>query len=332
MNHVISRAFAGASDLNLLIEFAKRAAKARWPRSTYKKVGDVVWMMFTPGFDPHANIMLWFDGADLVAYAWFEPPQNVEFDIQPGFALYDSVADEILKWAENRAHTLAKAGKQTIPKAHGMLGYGMVSLTEALDSDDQRISLLKRHGYERTDGFGVLYRRSLKDPISVPELDPSLQLRHATNADLDARVDVHRDAWSVWGPSSVTVETYSRLRNAPLYDPELDVVLEDAGGRFLSYCIGWLDTANGFGHFEPVGCRPDFTGRGYARAVTIEGMRRMQERGMHTALVTTASVNERARLLYPSCGFVEVDRAHHYTKGLTRVGFAVGANPFDEKA
>jgi len=26
----------------------------------------------------------------------------------------------------------------------------------------------------------------------------------------------------------------------------------DAGGRFLSYCIGWLD-ANGFGHFELVG-------------------------------------------------------------------------------
>jgi ribosomal protein S18 acetylase RimI-like enzyme len=64
-------------------------------------------------------------------------------------------------------------------------------------------------------------------------------------------------------------------------------VLEDASGRFLSYCIGWLDRANGFGHFEPVGCRPNFTGRGYARAVTIEGMRRMQARGMHTALVAT---------------------------------------------
>jgi ribosomal protein S18 acetylase RimI-like enzyme len=102
----------------------------------------------------------------------------------------------------------------------------------------------------------------------------------------------------------------------PVYDPELDVVLEDGSGRFLSYCIGWLDRANGFGHFEPVGCRPNFTGRGYARAVTIEGMRRMQARGMHTALVATASVNERARVLYPSCGFVEVDCAHHNTKNI----------------
>jgi len=192
----------------------------------------------------------------------------------------------------------------------------MVLLTMALDDDVQRLSLLKRHTYERTEGFDVLYRRSLGTPIVAPKLDPSLLLRHPTDADLDARVDVHRDSWSVWGPSAMTVENYRRLRNAPVYDPELDVVLEDAEGSFLAYCIGWLDVANGFGHFEPVGSRPNFTGRGYARAVTIEGMRRMQARGMHTALVATANVNARARVLYPSCGFVEVHRAHHYTTGI----------------
>lgn len=318
MNHYSSRQYAGAPDLNLLIEFAKRAAKARWPRSTYKKVGDVVWMM--PGSDLNPNIRLWFDGTDLVAYALFEPPLNVEFDVQPGLALYDSVGDEILKWAESRRSSLAQTGKQRIPKALAMLGYEMVCLTMALDSDDQRISLLERNSFRRTDGYDVLYRRSLRVPVPSPKLDPSLRLRHATDTDLQARVDVHRDAWSVWGPSKFDVETYRRIRSAPVYDPELDVVLEDASGRFLSYCIGWLDIANGFGHFEPVGCRPDFTGRGYARAVTIEGIRRMQARGMHTALVATASVNERARVLYPSCGFVEVDRAHHYTKKLSLEG------------
>src|SRR5258708_32989529 len=70
MNHFTSRAYGGASDLNLLIEFAERAAKARWPRSTYKKVGDVVWTM--PGFDPSANIRLWFDGTELVAYVPYQ--------------------------------------------------------------------------------------------------------------------------------------------------------------------------------------------------------------------------------------------------------------------
>ena len=312
MNRFASRAYAGARDLKLLIEFVQRAAKARWPRSTYKKVGDVVWMM--PGTELNPNIQLWFDGTNLVAYAAFEPPLTVEFDLQPGLALFDSVGDEILNWAESRWRNAAQAGGETFPKALLMLGYDMVCLTMALDSDADRISLLGRHGFRRTDGFDVLYSRSLKDPISLPKLEPSLRLRNATDADLEARVEVHRDAWSVWGPSMASVESYRRLRNSPVYDAELDVVLEDGSGRFLSYCIGWLDIANRFGHFEPVGCRPGFTGRGYARAVTIEGMRRMQARGMHTALVATASVNERARVLYPSCGFVEVDRAYHYTK------------------
>ncbi|MGB0061833.1 GNAT family N-acetyltransferase, partial [Candidatus Binatus sp.] len=165
--------------------------------------------------------------------------------------------------------------------------------------------------------FSMFYSRSLADaPIAQPELPAGLRLRHATDDDLGARVEVHRDAWSVWGPSKITIENYRRLRAAPQYDPELDVVLEDAGGRFLSYCIGWADTTNGIGHFEPLGCRHDSTGRGYARAVTLEGMRRMQMRGLHTALVATESVNQRARVLYPSCGFVEVDRAHFYVRQL----------------
>ncbi len=262
------------------------------------------------------NIRLWFDGSRLSAYALFEPPLTVDFDIRPGASPDDSLADEILRWAEERRRNLGRLGTETIPKAYAMLGENTLS-TKALDSDPGRVSLLNRNGYSRTDRFHVLYSRSLVEaPIAQPDLDAGLRLRHATDADLDARVDVHRDAWSVWGKSKVTVETYRRLRSAPIYDPELDVVLENAAGKFLSYCIGWRDAANGIGHFEPVGCRPDFAGRGYARAVTIEGLRRMQARGLHTALVGTESINQRARVLYPSCGFVEVDRAHYYVKEL----------------
>jgi ribosomal protein S18 acetylase RimI-like enzyme len=315
MNHFTSRAYSGAADLDLLIDFARKTTGARWPRSTYMKVGDVVWMAHGSKPGVNSNIRLWFDSAGLAAHAWFEPPLHVDFDIRPGLSPDDSLADEILRWAEERRN-LARPGREPIPKAYAMLVGDTLSST-ALKSDDRRISLLERRGYARVDGFNVLYSRSLVEaPIAPPELPAGLRLRHATDDDLDARVDVHRDAWSVWGPSKMTVETYRRLRSAPLYDPELDVVLEEAGGRFLSYCIGWQDTANAIGHFEPVGCRPDSTGRGYARAVTIEGLRRMQARGLHTALVGTASVNERARVLYPSCGFVEVDRAHFYTKVL----------------
>ena len=314
-----SRVYAGNADLHTLVEFARQTTGARWPRATYQKVGDVVWMLYAAGFDP--NIRLWFDADGLAAYAWFEPPAGVDFgfDIRTGLSPDESLADEILEWADERRQILARLGREPTSKAYAMLLGDTLTATKlsstALDSDAARISLLERHGFRRLDGFTVLYSRSLVGaPISAPELPAGLRLRHATDADLEARVDVHCDAWSVWGPSRVTVENYRRLRSAPVYDPELDVVLEDPDGKFLSYCIGWADTANAIGHFEPVGCRPDSIGRGYARAVTIEAMRRMQARGLRTALVGTASVNERARVLYPSCGFVEVDRAHYYLK------------------
>jgi ribosomal protein S18 acetylase RimI-like enzyme len=316
MNPFSSRAYAGIEDLHRLIEFAQLATGARLPGSTYMKGGDVVWALYgsKPG-DP--NIRLWFDDDGLAAYALFEPPLSVDIDIRPSAAQDDLLLEEILQWAEERRRSLGRLGKETLPKALAMLGEDTIS-TKALDSDLRRIALLRRNGYTRTDRYHVLYSsRLVEAPIDPPELAPGLTLRHATDDDLEARVEVHRDAWSVWGQSKVTVETYRRLRAAPLYDPELDVVLEDSAGKFLSYCIGWADAANRVGHFEPVGCRPDSTRRGYARAVSIEGLRRMRARGLHTALVGTESVNPRAQRLYKSCGFVEVDRAHYYVKKLS---------------
>jgi ribosomal protein S18 acetylase RimI-like enzyme len=312
MDSLTSRPYSGADDIDLLLQFASETSRLRWPRPGYKKVGDMAWALFAVGFDGR-NIRLWFEGARLIGYAMFEAPLEVSFDIRPGSPHHDAIGSEMLLWAEDRRRSLLQSGPQKLPKALAMLGDNAISAT-ALDSDERRISLLTRSGYARTDRFRPLYSRSLADPVVVPELAAGLRLRHATNADLEARVDVHRDAWSVWGPSRATVEGYRYLRSAPIYNPELDVVLEDADGRFLSYCIGWLDTAGGFGHFEPVGCRPDFTGRGYARAVILEAMRRMRERGMHTALVATESVNERALMFYPSCGFTEVAREYYYAK------------------
>ena len=311
MDTISSRAYTGASDLNLLVRFAQSTTAARWPGSTYMKAGDVVWNGM-PGSDPTADICLWFDHSELVAYAWFEPPLHFEFDILPTSSRFDPLAADILAWAEHRRSIFMQAGGQVIPKAYAMFGSNTVSAT-VLDSDQKRISILKGHGYQRVDRFRILYSRTLTDgPIEQPRLDGSLRLRHVTDADLDARAEVHRAAWAVWGPSSWSAEACRQLRAAPLYDPELDVVLEDSTHRFVSYCLGWIDAENGIGHFEPVGCRPALPAAD-TRAVIIEAMRRMKLRGMHTALVNAESVNDDAVKLYSSCRFAEVDRAY-YTK------------------
>ena len=204
------------------------------------------------------------------------------------------MGDEMLTWSEDLGRSLAASDGATLT-------------TSALDTDADRIDLLERRGYQKTERYSARMSRSLDKTLPEPTPPDDMRLRHATNADIEERVATHRCAWSVWGESKVTVDSYRRLRNAPGYDEELDIVLETADGTFASYCVCWLDTTNGVGLFEPVGTGPEFTGRGCAQAVIVEGLRRLRDRGMHTAIVQTASINERAL-------------TYHFKKGQMRTG------------
>ena len=312
-----SRPCEGAADLNLLIEIARTNLAERLPGLSYWHPGDIAWRL--AALDPRAvaaNVRLWSDDRGVAAATIFEPPLNVEFDICADREVDGPLLDEMLAWAEARRRQLIARTNEDVPIAYSMLGEGTLA-TVALDSDAARIAALTGRGYARVDRHSVRYRRALSTPIPEVEPPPGMRLRHVTDADLDERMDLHRDAWSVWGPSSANVHAYRTLRASPVYREDLDIVLEDAAGRFLSYCICWADQESGVGIFEPVGTRPLSTGKGHGRAVLFEGMRRLKAIGMHTALIGTASVNARALRLYPFCGFEAVDREHFYVKQLT---------------
>ena len=311
-----SRSFDGAADLQLVIEFARANLASRLPGLTYWHPGDIVWRLAT--VEPRAlaaNVRLWSDTGGVAGVAMFEPPLNVEFDLRADLAVNHPLLGEMLGWAESRRVRLLQRGEGDVPVAYAMLGARTLA-TISLDSDATRIAALAARGYAPVERHSMRYRRSLDTPIPEPKIPPGSRLRHVTDSDLDERIDLHRDAWAVWGPSGATVEAYRQMRAAPVYRQELDVVLEDASGSFLSYCICWADSASGVGIFEPVGVRPAFAGRGYGRAVLFEGMRRLKALGMHTALIGTASVNTRALRLYPYCGFEEIDREHFHVKQL----------------
>src|SRR5207247_1646896 len=147
------------------------------------------------------------------------------------------------------------------------------------------VAMLVQNGYApRDEEISFRTARSLADPLPPPNLPADASFRPMTNADEEARSELHRDAWSVWGESDHSAELYHRLRSAPLYDPDLDVVLE-VEGELVSYCVCWLDTVNKIGLFEPVGTRPSATRRRFGRAVLYEAFRRLREKGIDTAVV-----------------------------------------------
>lgn len=262
-------AYAGTADLVRLIAFAQRTTTARLPDPPYYHVGDIVWQLYA--LDASDDVALWFDGDRIAGCAIFEPPLNVQFEVDQSLDADGVLTGEILTWAEDRRSRVA--GDADVPVAYAMLGNGTLSVS-VLDTDAARIRLLTKRGFERIERGAVRFERDLTTPLPDVPLPPRARARHVLDRDLEERVDLHCDAWSVWGASTFSVGAYRRLRTSPAYVPELDVALE-VSGKLVSYCIGWEDTANGVGYFEPVGTRPTATGRGYGRAALQETMRRM---------------------------------------------------------
>ncbi len=175
------------------------------------------------------------------------------------------------------------------------------------------MAFLQSFGYQATQHFTPDYRRDLTAPIPHSNLAQGMRLRHVRDDDLVERVACHRASWlrSTW-----SLATYQQVRSSPVYDPELDIVLEAHDGTFAGYCICWLDPRARIGSFEPVGTPAQWRGRGVAREVLFEGFRRLKTKGMLKARVSTAGFNAPAQALYESCGFKSIGTCRTFLKRL----------------
>ncbi len=277
-----ARPFNGDDDAHLLAGIVTRAALAT-PQCSYWHVGDVWWGLYqNTVFDSRHNIHLWFDEAAPVGFAWFFPSGSVSTQVVPGRADGAVLEAEMLGWAEERRRTISAVDGEPI------------TLTAtAFAHDAPRIALLTGRGYERVGTPMYHFHRALSGPVAPTPPAIGMTVRQVgEEPEWGARVEIHRD---VWHPSKVTLDAYRRLRAAPGYRPELDLVAVTAQGAFASYCICWLDPATQTGEFEPVGTRPAFRRRRLGQAVIVEGLRRLREHGATQAIVYTPLYKEAAR-------------------------------------
>lgn len=101
-----------------------------------------------------------------------------------------------------------------------------------------------------------------------------------------------------------------RLRQTSLYDPTLDLSVEDADGTVASYALFWFDPVTLVGLVEPMRVEDRFWRRGLARMLLTSGLERLAQKGATRLKVGFES--DAARRLYLGSGFTQtsVDRLY----------------------
>jgi ribosomal protein S18 acetylase RimI-like enzyme len=195
--------------------------------------------------------------------------------------------------------------RQPLPPERGQAGFR----TYAAEDNSALIQFLEGRGYSRSDYYKVQMLQPLTStgaPQVVPE---GFQIRSlAGEEDIPARLAVHQ---AVFG-GVLEVDRYRRLMRLPTYRRDLDLVAVAPDGKFLANCLFWMDEPNALGQIEPVGTHPDYRRRGLARALVVEGLRRLRVLGATTAYVRPEDPNPDLIGFYESCGFRTSRRDYIY--------------------
>ncbi len=299
--------FRDERDLPGMLDVLVRGRQAN-NGSYYIHTGDLKWWLYYPPLEGEYwdHIYLWDDpeqpgrclGWALISPNW------VGFDVYAQPELRGSErARAMYLWAEEQAtHIAREIGKPTIYMLWG------------LHTDDVLARHFRQRGYHLRRGY-IHLTRELEGAIPETNVPEGFVLRACRGeAEVTARA---RSQYGAFGSSAAFADYEQRFRNfmhSPVYDPELDVVCVAQDGRVGAFCIVWIDPINRVGLFEPVGTHPDFQRRGLGRAVMLEGLRRLKERGMQAAIVSSNEDNQAGINLYEAVGFQQANRLGTYEK------------------
>ena len=283
-------------------------ARSRTDDWHYAHVGDLMWGFFMVAchLNPQEHIRLWHDDGRLVGYAILGEDPSFDWQVLP---LYEwcGIEAEAMAWAETRLAELRKSDEQ---------GWSSPFVSGARHDNAQRLAFLEEHGFRPGGPFSeVNMLRSLDEPIPEAAIPAGYQVRAvAGGGDSPNRAAAQREVWRPWTVGDVSDDDYAYLMRLPGYPRDLDVVAVAPDGVVAAYVNGWIDPVNRIGDFGPVGALPAHRRKGLTRAVLLECLRRMRERGMNRVSVSTGVSNTPARQLYESVGFRVVNGYLEYVK------------------
>ena len=244
------------------------------------EAADVQWWWRRPRATDELALPVWFDEVGPVAAAGLTAFDDTwQADV---FAVPSNV-DEKQVWAA------------TLEAAAGQLGAALRVLVR--EADASRANLATQSGFAMTDDLsGTAWLEAGQRP-PVSRVDGFALIDRTARADRPHPMVARNGA---------LVE--SRLRECSLYDPTLDLAVEDAAGTVAGYALFWFDPTTQVGLLEPMRVEDAYQRRGLARMLLTNGLDRLAHEGARRLKVGFQP--DAARSLYLGAGFVQtsVDR------------------------
>lgn len=187
-------------------------------------------------------------------------------------------------------------------------------------SEKARTALLEKHGYAAVRSEHIMVRPDL-DNIPEASLPEGLEVRPVKpehmRAIYDAAVEAFRDHWGYVPPSE---GDYENWLTEPVLDPSLWRVAWD-GDQVAGSVQSFIDAGENAeygrlrGYTEGISVRRPWRRRGVARALLVQSLHAIRERGMQEAALSVDSQNlNQAFALYESVGFRRVNSYSFYRK------------------
>jgi len=269
----------GLDRLNATTTVLQRARMAD-PLAGMWDAADVQWWWRRPLPSDELAMPVWFDEEGPVAAAGLTAWDTAwQVDV---FAVPSAVKEEDA-WGATLEAVAGEADAELEVLAH--------------DDDAATIEVVTRLGFSMTDELSGTSWMDASDRPPVGRVEGFTIVDRRTRADRPHPM-VARNGEAV----------EPRLRQCSLYDPGLDLAVEDANGDVAGYALFWFDHTTRVGLLEPMRVEDRFQRRGLGRLLLADGLDRLARKGAQRLKVGFES--DAARNLYLGAGFVQtsVDR------------------------
>jgi GNAT superfamily N-acetyltransferase len=295
------RPFQSTADLYEIGNLIRRAYAVQPNWNTYSFARFDIWMqrrradvaLFNKS-EWQQDFQLWESDGDLIGAMFFESPSDAALIGDPA---HSDLIEPMLDWAA--AHYRSKNSDQPL-------------MVEALKSNVARCDLLKSRGYTLFPGYFIHRHKRLDPDVVEPvNLPPGYTIKPIETGE-DRRL-YPIAVQSVFNRSA-TVEQDEFLKQAPSYTPDLHLAVWSDQHEIAAFCTVWIDPANHYAEFEPVGTVPSFQKRGLGSALLAYAHNRLREKGCPLATVQSWSESIGANKVYQGAGLLPKDQQLNWVK------------------